>query len=115
MTTISETLRRERLRQQLDFQKLSELTKISSRMLQAMESGDLSKLPGGVFTRSFFKQYGAALGLDPAYVDSEVRQLQPEPVPPVVQPETSFIPQRSQMPSTLERTSGSMGQTKTSS
>ena len=79
MNNVSETLRRERLRQGLDLQKLSDITKISTRMLQAMEMGDLSKLPGGVFTRSFFKQYAIALGLDPASVESEIRQLSPEP------------------------------------
>jgi cytoskeletal protein RodZ len=79
MNNISETLRRERLKQGLELQQLSDSTKISSRMLQAMEAGDLSKLPGGVFTRSFFKQYAAALGLDAAMVDAEVRQLSPDP------------------------------------
>ena len=98
MDTICETLRRERVRQKLDFQKLSDLTKISARMLQAMENGDLSKLPGGVFTRSFFKQYGAALGLDPAYVEAEVRQLQPDTVPASAQPVNSFVPFESSEP-----------------
>jgi hypothetical protein len=79
MNNISETLRRERLKQGLDLQKLSDITKISTRMLQAMEVGDLSKLPGGVFTRSFFKQYAIALGLDPAALEAEIRQLSPEP------------------------------------
>ena len=83
MNNISETLRRERLRQGLDLQKLSDITKISTRMLQAMEAGDLSKLPGGVFTRSFFKQYAIALGVDPASIESEIRQLSPEPQPVV--------------------------------
>jgi cytoskeleton protein RodZ len=79
MNNISETLRRERLRQGLDLQTLSDTTKISSRMLQAMEAGDLSRLPGGVFTRSFFKQYAAALGLDSAFVEAEIRELLPDP------------------------------------
>ncbi len=57
-------------------------------MLQAMEAGDLSKLPGGVFTRSFFKQYAAALGLDPAFVEAEVRELSPDPAQVISAPET---------------------------
>jgi len=81
MNNIGETLRRERVRQGLDFQKLSEITKISTRMLQAMEEGDLAKLPGGVFTRSFFKQYSAILGLDPSYVDSPRSALRPLQTP----------------------------------
>ncbi len=61
-------------------------------MLQAMEAGDLAKLPGGVFTRSFFKQYAAILGLDPNYVDSELRELQIETTPPIAQLETHYVP-----------------------
>jgi cytoskeleton protein RodZ len=84
MNNISETLHRERLRQGLDLKQLSDSTKISGRMLLAMEAGDLSKLPGGVFTRSFFKQYAAALGLDPAFVAAEVRELSPDPAQVII-------------------------------
>lgn len=100
MNNISETLRRERLRQGLDLQQLSDSTKISGRMLQAMEDGDLSKLPGGVFTRSFFKQYGAALGLDAAFVEAEVRQLSPAPESQVAPQEerAPFVPFESSEP-----------------
>lgn len=75
MTSIGETLRRERLRQGLDLQHLSESTKIGTRMLQAMESDDFTKLPGGVFTRSFIKQYATALGMDPASLEPELKAL----------------------------------------
>jgi cytoskeletal protein RodZ len=92
MNTIGETLRRERVRQGLDFQRLSETTKISTRMLQAMEAGDLAKLPGGVFTRSFFKQYAAILELDPSYVDSELQELQSDAVPPIAHLEAHYVP-----------------------
>jgi cytoskeleton protein RodZ len=98
MNTIGETLRRERERQGLDLQKLSESTKIGTRMLRAMETGDLSRLPGGVFTRSFFKQYAAALGIDPAYVQEELRQIQPEAAVVPSQPETAFNPLESSEP-----------------
>jgi cytoskeletal protein RodZ len=90
MNTIGETLRRERVRQGYDLQKLSESTKIGTRMLHAMETGDLSKLPGGVFTRSFYKQYAAILGLDSDFVESELRQLLPEAAPALPQPEQFF-------------------------
>lgn len=54
-------------------------------MLQAMESDDFSKLPGGVFTRSFIKQYAAVLGLDPHTLDEQVRGLQNETEEPAKQ------------------------------
>ena len=106
MNSISETLRRERLRQGLDLQKLSDITKISIRMLQAMETGDLSRLPGGVFTRSFFKQYASALGLDSVYVDSELRELSPDPV--VVLQESNFRPRESFEPRSNSLTAASL-------
>ena len=75
MTSIGETLRRERIRQGLELQQLSHSTKIGTRMLQAVEQDDFSKLPGGVFTRSFIKQYAAALGLEPAALDEQLKSL----------------------------------------
>jgi cytoskeleton protein RodZ len=79
MNTIGETMRRERVRQGLDLQTVSETTKIGTRMLKAMEAGDFGKLPGGVFTRSFVRQYATALGLDPAYVEAELTELNLQP------------------------------------
>jgi cytoskeleton protein RodZ len=76
MTSIGETLRRERLQQGLDLQQLSETTKIGTRMLQAMELNDFSKLPGGVFTRSFIRQYATALGMEPGALEPELKALQ---------------------------------------
>ena len=78
MSTIGDTLRRERVRQGLDLQVLSQTTKIGTRMLQAIEVGDYTKLPGGVFTRSFIKQYALALGLDPASLENELSGLRGE-------------------------------------
>lgn len=91
MTSIGETLRRERLQQGLDLQQLSQTTKIGTRMLQAMEQNDFSKLPGGVFTRSFIKQYAAALGMDPATMEEQVSLLQSDPEEPKNEPRKDVI------------------------
>jgi len=40
-------------------------TKISVRHLQALERGDVAKLPAPVFTRGFIRAYAGYLGLDP--------------------------------------------------
>jgi cytoskeleton protein RodZ len=64
MTTIGETLRRTRLSRNLDLDQISNATKISSRLLQAIEAEQFDKLPGGVFTKSFVRQYARFLGLD---------------------------------------------------
>jgi cytoskeleton protein RodZ len=43
-------------------------TKISVAALEALERNDVSKLPGGVFSRAFVRSYAAEIGLDPDQV-----------------------------------------------
>jgi cytoskeleton protein RodZ len=81
MTSIGETLRRERLKQDLSLEQISKELKVSQRLLEAIESDDFSKLPGGVFARSFVRQYARLLGLDEEEMGQAVRQLF-EPPPP---------------------------------
>ncbi len=45
-------------------EEISAATRISIRFLQAIEGEELSKLPGGIFTRSFVRTYARFLGLD---------------------------------------------------
>jgi cytoskeletal protein RodZ len=49
----------------LSRQHVAEITKISSRTLEAVERGDYSRLPGGIFMRSFVRAYAVEVGLDP--------------------------------------------------
>ena len=62
MTSIGDTLRRERQRRHLEIPQIAGELRISSRFLEAMEQDEFAKLPGGVFTRSFVRQYGDFLG-----------------------------------------------------
>src|SRR5580698_7892307 len=64
MTSIGDTLRRERQRRNLELPKIAGELKISARFLEAMEQEEFAKLPGGVFTKSFVRQYAVFLGLD---------------------------------------------------
>jgi cytoskeleton protein RodZ len=57
-------LRREREMRGVSLEEISEATKISIRFLQAIESEDMARLPGGIFTRSFVRTYARYLGLD---------------------------------------------------
>jgi cytoskeleton protein RodZ len=75
MIAIGETLRRERLRRNLDLQQISDELKLSTRFLEAIESEQFDKLPGGVFTRSFVRQYARLLGLDGDEMAVEVARL----------------------------------------
>jgi cytoskeletal protein RodZ len=40
-------------------------TKICTRYLRAIEEGRFEELPGGIYGRSYIRQYAAAAGLDP--------------------------------------------------
>jgi cytoskeleton protein RodZ len=83
MTSIGETLRRERIKRNLDLNQISRETKISARLLEAIEAEQFDKLPGGVFAKSFVRQYARVLGLDEDELAAEMdRAFQPEvPVP----------------------------------
>ncbi len=78
MESVGETLRRERLRQNLDLQQVARETKINQKLLEAIESDDYGKLPGGVFAKSFVRQYARLLGLDEDELAADVqRHFQP--------------------------------------
>jgi len=64
MTGFGEHLRREREMRGVSLEEISASTRISIRFLQAIENEELSKLPGGIFTRSFVRTYARYLGLD---------------------------------------------------
>ena len=80
MTSVGETLRAERVRRKLELDQISKELKISSRFLDAIETGEYDKLPGGVFTKSFVRQYARLLGLDEEDLAGQVqRVLEPPP------------------------------------
>lgn len=75
MTAIGDTLRRERLRRNLDLQSVSRELKISPRMLSAIEEEKFDRLPGGVFAKAFVRQYAHLLGLDEDEMVEEVQRI----------------------------------------
>lgn len=64
MSAFGESLRREREMRGVSLDEISSATKISLRFLDAIEREDFSKLPGGIFVRSFIRSYARYLGLD---------------------------------------------------
>ncbi len=48
----------------VSLEEISSATKIALRFLDAIEREDFSKLPGGIFSRSFIRSYARYLGLD---------------------------------------------------
>ena len=80
MTSIGDTLRRERQRRNIEISKIAGELKISARFLEAIEQDDLGKLPGGVFTKSFVRQYARYLGLDTEELVAGMEHpVEPEP------------------------------------
>jgi cytoskeletal protein RodZ len=57
--------RKAREAKELSFDDVSNVIKISSRMLRAIEAEDFDQLPGGVFNKGFIRSYAKQLGLDP--------------------------------------------------
>jgi cytoskeletal protein RodZ len=48
----------------ISLQQISDATKIGIRSLEAIEGGDFRKLPGGIYTTSYIRQYARAIDYD---------------------------------------------------
>jgi cytoskeletal protein RodZ len=59
-----EKLRKQRERRGLALDAISNTTKISTRMLRALEDEHFDQLPGGVFNKGFVRAYARQVGLD---------------------------------------------------
>jgi cytoskeletal protein RodZ len=66
MERFCDELRWERERRKVSIEKISEETKVATRHLLALEAGEYSALPGGVFRKGIVRSYLTALGLDEA-------------------------------------------------
>src|ERR1700681_3780728 len=53
-----------RQNQGVTLEHIADKTKISIRFLRAIEAEEFQKLPGGLFSTSYLRQYAAAIGLD---------------------------------------------------
>ena len=53
-----------RKRAGISLDQIAQQTKISSRFLDAIEGEQFEKLPGGIFSTSYLRQYAAAIGYD---------------------------------------------------
>lgn len=62
--TIGELLRTAREQRGIPLRQISDETRISIRYLEAIESNDYKRLPGGIFNRSFVRAYARCIGFD---------------------------------------------------
>jgi cytoskeletal protein RodZ len=60
-------LKMRRLREErgVSLRQIADATKISIGALEALERNDISRLPGGIFSRAFVRSYAIEVGLDP--------------------------------------------------
>lgn len=81
MSDFGGKLRQARERRGISLRQIAASTKISVTALEALERNDVSRLAGGIFSRSFVRAYAMEVGLDP---DETVREFLQrfEDVPP---------------------------------
>ena len=58
-------LRASRERKGISLREIASRTKISIGVLEALERNDISRLPGGIFTRAFVRAYASEVGIEP--------------------------------------------------
>ncbi len=86
MKITGELLKSERIKKDLSIQDVAYALKLSSRIIQAIESGDTDELPAKTFVRGFVKSYADYLKIDS---DAVLKQFQEEmgsthPVPKTI-------------------------------
>jgi transcriptional regulator with XRE-family HTH domain len=69
--SFGEALRRQRERRGVALNTVAEVTKIGTSFLAALERGDCSKWPGGIYSRAWIRAYATAIGLDPEEVGQQ--------------------------------------------
>ena len=85
MSSLGATFRREREARGVSLEEIAEETKIGIRLLRAIENEQFDRLPGGIFNKSFVRQYARYLGLDEETAVREYLQAisaAREPAPP---------------------------------
>jgi cytoskeletal protein RodZ len=71
-----------RLRKGISLGSIAASTKLSVRQLEAIESGDFSRLPGGIYNISYIRQYARAIEFD----ESDLLAFYQDCCNPVAQP-----------------------------
>ena len=100
-TDFGKALRRQREQRGIALTVIAEQTKIGHTFLTALERGDCSKWPGGIYSRAWIRAYAAAIGLDPEdaaakFIKCFAQNAFPEgePTPPIPQDLPRITPLR---------------------
>lgn len=65
----------------ITLEEIAEGTKISLRFLRAIEAEEFEKLPGGIFSTSYLKQYASAIGFNEAELLAHFHRTMNPPAP----------------------------------
>jgi cytoskeletal protein RodZ len=57
-----------RKKKAISLEQISQATKIGIRSLEAIEAGEFQKLPGGVYSTSYIRQYARAIDFDESLI-----------------------------------------------
>ncbi len=73
-----------RLAKGVSLDSIAQSTKLSISQLEAIEGGDFARLPGGIYTTNYLRQYARAIGFEEVdllsfYNESHSRRVSPEP------------------------------------
>lgn len=86
-------LRQARERRGISLRQISASTKIAAAALDALEKNNISKLPGGIFSRAFVRSYAVEVGLDPDETVKEFLERFNQDPPPSAQAMAAAIPE----------------------
>ncbi len=94
-------LRRQRQRKNLSLTEIAAITKVGASHYTALERGDCSRWPGGVYNRAFIRAYAQAVGLDPDETAAEFAEChEPPPAIAAVDPAVG-VAEKTPTPSAL--------------
>jgi len=86
-------LRQARERRGISLRQIAASTKISASALDGLERNDISKLPGGIFSRAFVRSYAVEVGLDPDETVNEFLERFNQDPPPSAGPPAAVLPE----------------------
>jgi cytoskeleton protein RodZ len=84
--SFGEKLKLEREKKKMTLEDISATTKISTRMLHALEDEKFSQLPGGIFNKGFVRAYARTVGLDEDQTIADYLEASGEAPPPRPEP-----------------------------
>lgn len=76
-------LRRQRERRGVTLEAIAKSTKVSKSLFAALERGDCSRWPGGVYSRAYIRAYAEAVGMDPNEAVDDFTAAFPDTAKPV--------------------------------